>query len=207
MSLSFACLRAARSRIAVFLRSWFARFGSLLPTSTCRRFYLFARHCFIDYFCFRRSLVSAARLPASTCAGFRWPRASVRCFSVSPAARRLPLIVAAFLAAGFASGCGCGVPASTWCVLLLLPVLFSWRRLFVRLLSRPRVRSCARKSPTSKRTRRCTRPPTAPFVSVAGSLHSLRFRRRVSLALGRRARLGCVCHNLFYATLHVHCRL
>ena len=36
-------------------------------------------------------------------------------------------------------------------------------------------------------------PP--PFVSVASSLHSLRFRRRVSLSFCCGARLGCVCYN------------
>ena len=47
-------------------------------------------------------------------------------------------------------------------------------------------RKFARKSPTKCRTRRCTRPPTAPFAafrSCLASLRSFRFRRRVSLSL------------------------
>ena len=52
---------------------------------------------------------------------------------------------------------------------------------------RSRVLSLSHKSPTKHTTRRCTRPPTAPFVSVASSLHSLRFRRRVSLVFWRSA--------------------
>ena len=55
------------------------------------------------------------------------------------------------------------VPASTCSVQLWLSVWFSgsdvWLSAFV--FSRPKF---ARKSPTNCRTRRCTRPPTAPFV-------------------------------------------
>ena len=44
-----------------------------------------------------------------------------------------------------------------------------------------------RKSSNSSTTRRCTRPPTAPFPALASSLRSLRFRRRVSLVVVLRA--------------------
>ena len=60
---------------------------------------------------------------------------------------------------------------------------FGFRRptLFGSVQSTVVAQQWRRKSYNSSTTRRCTRPPTAPFVSVAGSLHSLRFRRRVSL--------------------------
>ena len=142
--------------------------GSLVSASTCRRFRRFSRRFFIGSFRFRRSRVSPAPVPASTSGGFRAfaPRFPLAAFRLQRAfcrsslqrfSRRLLLRVAA--AAFLQVFVGASFGASFVFVASALCLLFSW----------PRVRSRARKSPTSKRTRRCTRPPTAPFVPLSAS--------------------------------------
>ena len=126
----------ARGLVAIILSCVFvvsAKFAcrsSLASASTCRRFRLFARRCFVGHFCFRCSLVLSARLPASTCARFS-------SFRVAFSGQRFACSVPFAARRGNASraGCICALRLRRSCKYLVARVLvsaaFAGRRLFV----------------------------------------------------------------------------
>ena len=165
----------------------FACRSSLVSCKYLQTVFWFARRCFIGSFRFGARALGSA-LTCKYLWRHLWRRASFCCCSVSPAARRLPLVVARFLAP-------VSLPVATAAFLQVLGAYYFWCQFcfrgvgfssFAFAASRPKSRA----EVTNKQANKALHPTAYSSVRcVRSSLRSLRFRRRVSLSLRCGARL------------------